>query len=150
MLSINTYTANTRQTINPNDRCKLPGSRVCSTDWTRSQPKIYVITQNLCPSCTQFQNIHSLPKKISIYAKEFPAMYLACREFGYIFWATPKPVNVMSDSESVTRFIHTKLNLPIIRNACDFVLHFSFTIAHFPGKLNTIADSLSCLESDPS
>ena len=39
---------------------------------------------------------------------------------------------------------------PPLWNACDFVLQFIFTIAHVPGKMNSTADFLSCLEVDPN
>ena len=36
-----------------------------------------------------------------------------------------------------------------IRNACDYVIQFNFTIAHIPGKNNTAADYFSRLEISP-
>ena len=56
----------------------------------------------------------------------------------------------MTDSKSVTRFFQTKMIPPPLRNACDFVLQFNFTIAHIPGKRNTAADFLSRLKMDPN
>ena len=88
--------------------------------------------------------------KISIYAKEFLAIYMAFKEFGHIFWGATKPVSIMTDSKSVTRFFQTKMIPPPLWNACDFVLQFSFTIAHIPRNMNTAADSLSRLEMDPN
>ena len=88
--------------------------------------------------------------KMSIYAKEFVAIYMAFKEFGHIFWGATKPVTIMTDSKSVTRFFQTKMIPPPLWNACDFVLQFNFTIAHIPGKMNTAADFLSRLEIDPN
>ena len=88
--------------------------------------------------------------KMSIYAKEFLAIYMAFKEFGHIFWVAIKPVIIMTDSKSVTRFFQTKMIPPPLWNACDFVLQFNFTIAHIPGKMNTAADFLSRLEMDPN
>ena len=88
--------------------------------------------------------------KMSIYAKDFLAIYMAFKEFGHIFWGATKPVIVMTDSKSVTRFFQTKMIPPPLWNACDFVLQFDFTIAHIPGKMNTAADFLSRLEMDPN
>ena len=85
-----------------------------------------------------------------IYAKEFLAIYMAFKEFGHMFWGATKPVIIMTDSKSVTRFFQTKKIPPPLWNACDFVLQFNFTIAHIPGKMNTAADSLSRLEMDPN
>ena len=78
--------------------------------------------------------------KMSIYAKEFLAIFFACKEFGHIFWGTLKPVIVLTDNKSVTRFLQTKIIPPTLWNACDYVIQFSFTIAHIPGKNNTAAD----------
>ena len=88
--------------------------------------------------------------KISIYAKKFLAICLAIKKFGHICCGTPKPVIIMTDSKSVTGFFQTKMIPPPLWNACDFVLHFNLTIAEIPGKMNTAADLLSRLESDPN
>ena len=87
---------------------------------------------------------------MSIYAKEFLAIYMAFKEFGHIFWGATKPVIIMTDSKSVTRFFQTKMKSPPLWNACDFVLQFNFTIAHIPAKMNTAADFFSRLEVDPN
>ena len=71
--------------------------------------------------------------KMSIYAKDFLAIYMAFKEFGYIFWGATKPVIIMTDSKSVTRFFQTKMIPPPLWNACDFVLQLNFTIAHILG-----------------
>ena len=88
--------------------------------------------------------------KMSIYAKEFLAIYMAFKEFGHMFWGATKPVIIMTDSKSVIRFFQTKMIPPPLWKACDFVLQFNFTIAHIPGKMNTAADFLSQLEMDPN
>ena len=46
--------------------------------------------------------------KTSIYAKEFLANYMAFKEFGHIFWGATKPLIIMRDSKSVTRFFPNK------------------------------------------
>ena len=88
--------------------------------------------------------------KMSIYAKEFLAIFFAFKEFGHIFWGTPKPVIILTDNKSVTRFFQTKIIPPTLWNACDYVIPFNFTIAHIPGKNNTAADYLSRLEICPN
>ena len=88
--------------------------------------------------------------KMSIYAKEILAIYMAFKEFGHIFWGATKPVINMTDGKSVTRFFQTQMILPPLWNDCDFVLQFNFTFAHIPGKMNTAADFLSLLEVDPN
>ena len=42
--------------------------------------------------------------KMSIYAKKFLAIFFAFKEFGHIFCGTPKPVIILTDNMSVTRF----------------------------------------------
>ena len=91
-----------------------------------------------------------LQTKMSIYAKELLAIYMAFKEFGHIFWGATKPVIIMTDSKSVTRFFQTNMIPPPLWNACDFVLQFNSTIAHIPGKTNIAADFLSRLEMDPN
>ena len=46
--------------------------------------------------------------KMSIYAKEFLAIFFAFKEVGHIFWGTPKPVIILTDNKSVTRFFEQK------------------------------------------
>ena len=86
---------------------------------------------------------------MSIYAKEFLAVFFAFKEFGYILWGAPKPVIILTDYKAVTRFFQTKIVPPALWNACDYVIQFSFVIEHIPGARNTAADSLSRLEADP-
>ena len=81
--------------------------------------------------------------KMSIYAKEFLAIYFAFMEYSHILWESTKPVVVLTDNKSMTRFFQTKNIPPALSNACDFVLPFRFTIAHVRGKMNTAADFLS-------
>ena len=88
--------------------------------------------------------------KMSIHAKEFLAIYMAFKEFGHIFWGATKPVIIMTDIKSVTRFFQTKMIPPPLWNACDFVLQYNFTIAHIPGKMNSAAGFLSRFEKDPN
>ena len=87
--------------------------------------------------------------KMSIYAKEFLAIYFAFNEFGHIFWCAPKPVIILTDNKAVTQFFQTKRIPPALWNACDYVIQFNFVIAHIPGAQNTAADYLSRLEADP-
>ena len=84
--------------------------------------------------------------KMSIYSKEFLAIYMAFLEFAHILWETSKPTIVLTDNKSVTRFFQTKAIPPSLWNACDYVLKFNFKIAHIAGSINTAADFLSKLE----
>ena len=97
------------------------------------------------------QNTYSPSQiKMSIYAKELLAIYMAFKEFGHIFGGSTKPVIIMTDSKSVTRFFQTKIIPLPLRNAFDFVLQFNFIIAHIPGKIKTASDFLSRVEMDPN
>ena len=84
--------------------------------------------------------------KMSIYSKEFLAIYMAFLEFAHILWETSKPTIVLTDNKSVTRFFQTKAIPPSLWNARDYVLQFNFKIAHIAGSNNTAADFLSRLE----
>ena len=84
--------------------------------------------------------------KMSIYSKEFLAIYMAFLEFAHILWETSKTTIVLTDNKSVTRFFQTKAIPPSLWNASDYVLQFNFKIAHIVGSVNTAADFLSRLE----
>ena len=47
--------------------------------------------------------------KMSIYAKEFLAIFFAFKEFGHIFWGTPKSVIILTDNK--WSFVFSKLKL---------------------------------------
>ena len=84
--------------------------------------------------------------KMSIYSREFLAIYMAFLEFAHILWEATKPTIVLTDNKSVTRFFQTKAIPPCLWTACDYVLRFNFKIAHIAGSINTAADFLSRLE----
>ena len=88
--------------------------------------------------------------KMSIYAKEFLAIYFAFSEFGHLMWGSIFPVIVFTDNRSVTRFFQTKIIPPPLWNACDYVLQYNFVIAHVAGAMNTAANFLSRAEVDPT
>ena len=66
-----------------------------------------------------------------------------------IFWGPNKPITILTDNKSVTTFFQTKIIPPALWYACDYVIQFTFVIAHIPGKNNTAADYLSRIEMDP-
>ena len=84
--------------------------------------------------------------KMSLYSKEFLAIYMAFLEFAHFLWETSKPTIVLMDNKSVTRFFQTKATPPSLWNACDYVLQFNFKIELIAGSVNTAADFLSRLE----
>ena len=71
--------------------------------------------------------------KMSLYLKDFLAIYMAFLEFAHILWEATKPTIVLTDNKSVTRFFQTKAIPPALWNACDYVLQFNFKIAHIAG-----------------
>ena len=72
--------------------------------------------------------------KMSFLAKKFPAIIFAFKEFGHIFWETPKPVIILTDNKSVTQFFQTNIVPPTLWNEYDYVIQFNITIAPIPGK----------------
>ena len=87
--------------------------------------------------------------KMSVYSKEFLAIYFAFTEYVHIPWKTTKPTIVLTDNKSVTKFFQTNMIPPALWNACDFLLQFRFIIAHVPGQMNTAADFVSRLDVNP-
>ena len=87
--------------------------------------------------------------KMSIYCKEFLAIYHAFLEYSHLLWEATLPTLVMTDNRSVTRFFQTKAIPPTLWNACDYVLQFNFHIMHVAGTQNTAADFLSRIELTP-
>ena len=92
------------------------------------------------------KNFSPAQLKMSIYSKEFLAIYMAFLKFAHILGEATKPTIVLTDNKSVTRFFQTKAIPPSLWNACDYVLQFNFKIAHIAGSVNTAADFLSRLE----
>ena len=92
------------------------------------------------------KNFSPAQLKMSIYSKEFLAIYMAFLEFSHIVWEATKRTIVLTDNKSVTRFFQTKAIPPSLWNACDYVLQFNFKIAHIAGSVNIAADFLSRLE----
>ena len=88
--------------------------------------------------------------KMSIYAKEFLAIFFAFSEFGHLMWGNTFPVIVFTDNRAVTRFFQTKLIPPALWNACDYVLQYNFVIAHVAAAMNTAADFLLRTEINPT
>ena len=84
--------------------------------------------------------------KMSIYSKEFLAIYMTFLVFSHNLWEATKPTIVLTDNKSVTRFFQTTAIPPALWNACDYVLEFNFKIAHIAGSINAVADFLSRLE----
>ena len=108
--------------------------------------KIQSKRKTYAPVAFGSKNFSPAQLKMSIYSKQFLAIYMAFLEFAHILWETTKPTLVLTDNKSVTRFFQTKAIPPALWIACDYVLQFNFTIAQFAGSVNTAADFLSRLE----
>ena len=89
--------------------------------------------------------IVSIFLEMSIYSKEVLAIYMAVLEFAHILWEASKRTIVLTDYKSVTPFFKTEIS-PSLWNASDYVLQFSFKLAHIVGSVNTAADFLSRME----
>ena len=88
--------------------------------------------------------------KMSIYWKDFLAIYHAFLEYSHILWETTLSTLVLTDNRTVTKFFQTKTTPPNLWNACDYVLQLKFRIMHVAGSQNTAADFLSRLELTPN
>ena len=88
--------------------------------------------------------------KFSIYYKEFLALYFALDTFAHYLWESTKPVIILTDNKSLTRFFQSKTVPPSLWNCLDRVLSFNLTIAHIIGRANYAADFLSRIETDKS
>ena len=72
---------------------------------------------------------------------------MAFHEFAHILWEATRPTIVLTDNKSVPRFLQTKAIPLALWDACDYVLHVNFKIAHTAGSVNTAAEFLSTLTS---
>ena len=86
---------------------------------------------------------------MSIYCKEFSAIYHAFLEYSHILWETTLNALVMTKNRSVTRFFQTKASPPTLWNACDYVPNFNFHIMHVAGTQNTAAGFQSRIDLNP-
>ena len=84
--------------------------------------------------------------KMSIYSKEFLAIYMAFLDFAHNLSEASKPTIVLTNSKLVTRFFQTRGIPPSLWNPSDYVLQFNFKIAQIVGSVNTGADFFSRLE----
>ena len=88
--------------------------------------------------------------KISVYYKEFLALYFALDHFAHFIWGVTIPVLVLTDNRSLTQFFQSKSIHSSLWNCLDRVLSFNILLAHFPGKANSAADFLSRMQTDPN
>ena len=145
-LRTGTETTYSWKTASLNDWCKLQKSRLSSHDWRLPGPKHPIKKENIRTRRVRIKSLFPAELKMSIYSKEFLAIYMAFFEFAHILWETSKLTIVLTDNKSVTRFFQTKAIPPSLWNACDSVLLFNFKMAHIASSVNTAVDFLSRLE----
>ena len=80
-----------------------------------------------------------------IFCKEFLAVY-----FAQFIWGCEKPVLVLTDNRSLTKFFQAKTVPPALWNFLDRVLSFNIVVGHIPGAANAAADFLSRMNNDPN
>ena len=84
-----------------------------------------------------------------IYTKEFLAVHFAFENFANVVWGSTKPVLVLTDNRSLTRFFQAKTIPSSLWTCVDHVLNFSFVLGHIPGKANAAEDYLSRIHVQP-
>ena len=87
--------------------------------------------------------------KLSIFCKEFLAVYFALEHFAQYIWGCEKPVLVLTDNRSLTKFFQAKTVPPALWNLLDRVSSFTIVVGHIPGAANAAADFLSRMNNDP-
>ena len=88
--------------------------------------------------------------KLSIYCKEFLALYFALEQFAHFIWGATKPVLILTDNKSLTQFFQAKTIPPSLWNFIDRVVSFNIVVGHIPGTANAAADFLSRMETNPN
>ena len=68
------------------------------------EEKISSVRKTYAPVAFGSKTFSSSQINLSIYSKEFLAIYFAFMEYSHILWESTKPVVVLTDNKSVTRF----------------------------------------------
>ena len=77
---------------------------LCSVIEDYPKQKYILISKTYAPVAHGSKTYSPSQIKMFFRAKEILAIYMAFEEFGYIFWGATKPVIIMTESKSVTRF----------------------------------------------
>ena len=85
--------------------------------------------------------------RTSIYCKAFLSLYFASDAFSHLIWGGEKPILILPDNKSLTRFLQAKTIPPSLWIYVDRFTAFSIVLSHVPGKANVAADFLSRLRS---
>ena len=89
--------------------------------------------------------------KHSIYVKEFLCVQYAYETYEHYIWGVSnKPMIVLIDNKSVSRFFQAKWLPGKLWNADDYVLSFNFVLGHFSSKTNAAPDDLSREHINPA
>ena len=76
-------------------------------------------------------------------------VHFAYDTFAHVLWGSTKPVLVLTDNKSLTRFSQA-ITIPSGLWTCvDHVLNFNFVLGHIPGKANAAAGYLFCVRINP-
>ena len=86
--------------------------------------------------------------KLSIFCKEFLALYFALEEISHYIWGAEKQVLVFSDNKSLTQCFKARTLHPSPWGYLDRVLAYNIALAHIPGKANVAADYISRIQTD--
>ena len=95
---------------------KLPSKGYAILNEDDPNQKCASVKKSFAPIAYGSKTLTPSQLKMSIYAKEFIAIYYAFKEFGHIFWGTPKLVIILTDNKSVTRFFQTNTIAPPLWN----------------------------------
>ena len=87
---------------------------------------------------------------MSIFCKEFLAVYFAFENFSHIIWNAKHPVIVLTDNKALSSFFKAKTIPNTLWTYLDRLMGFNFVIGHIPGVANAAADYLSRVENDPN
>ena len=88
--------------------------------------------------------------KLSVYFKQFLALYFTLDLFAHFIWGASKPVLVLADNRSPTQHFQSKSIHPSPWICLETVLSFNNLPAHIPGKANSAADFLSGVQTNPN
>ena len=74
---------------------------------------------------------------------------LQVRSIWLILWGAKKPIILLTDNKTFSRFFKAKHIISSPGNFCDQILKFNFRLTHIPVVKNPAADYLSRLEIRP-
>ena len=90
--------------VRTDDRRKFQKRRGRPDDRGRPRSKNNVSQKDLCTGSFGSKTFSPSQLKMSIYAKEFLAIFLALLYYSHILWGASKATIVLTDNQSVTRF----------------------------------------------